>query len=90
MSTRCGPWATVPGRLAELWTFFPDPWHKKRHHKRRLVTPAFAIAGARRLAVAAGGGWPPTGRTTPSRWARCSTPSRCSPAESSSGGPSVR
>lgn len=22
----------------ELWTFFPDPWPKKRHHKRRLVT----------------------------------------------------
>ncbi|CAN5241988.1 tRNA (guanosine(46)-N7)-methyltransferase TrmB [soil metagenome] len=27
-----------PGSLAELWTFFPDPWHKVRHHKRRLVT----------------------------------------------------
>ncbi|MEZ5194791.1 MAG: tRNA (guanine-N7)-methyltransferase, partial [Nocardioides sp.] len=46
---------TVPaGGLAELWTFFPDPWHKKRHHKRRLVTPAFAVLAARRLAV---GGW---------------------------------
>jgi tRNA (guanine-N7-)-methyltransferase len=21
--------------------FFPDPWHKKRHHKRRIVNPAF-------------------------------------------------
>ncbi|MDE0776273.1 MAG: tRNA (guanosine(46)-N7)-methyltransferase TrmB [Nocardioides sp.] len=30
------------GSLAELWTFFPDPWHKARHHKRRLVTPANA------------------------------------------------
>lgn len=28
--------------LAELWTFFPDPWHKARHHKRRLVTPTNA------------------------------------------------
>jgi tRNA (guanine-N7-)-methyltransferase len=39
-----------PGRLAELWTFFPDPWHKKRHHKRRLVTPGFAALAASRLA----------------------------------------
>jgi len=39
-----------PGGLAELWTFFPDPWHKKKHHKRRLVTPAFAALAASRLA----------------------------------------
>jgi tRNA (guanine-N7-)-methyltransferase len=26
----------------ELWVFFPDPWHKKRHTKRRLVTDEFA------------------------------------------------
>jgi tRNA (guanine-N7-)-methyltransferase len=42
-----------PGRLAELWTFFPDPWHKKRHHKRRLVTPEFAALAASRLAPGA-------------------------------------
>ncbi len=30
------------GGLAELWTFFPDPWRKTRHHKRRLVNPGFA------------------------------------------------
>ena len=41
------------GQLAELWTFFPDPWHKKRHHKRRLVTPAFATLAASRLAPGA-------------------------------------
>lgn len=29
------------GELAQVWTFFPDPWHKKRHHKRRLVGPEF-------------------------------------------------
>jgi tRNA (guanine-N7-)-methyltransferase len=44
---------TGPGRLAELWTFFPDPWHKQRHHKRRLVTPAFAALAASRLAPGA-------------------------------------
>jgi len=45
----------APGSVAELWTFFPDPWHKKRHHKRRLVTPAFAALVASRLRP--GGGW---------------------------------
>lgn len=29
--------------------FFPDPWPKKRHHKRRLVQPGFAAAVARVL-----------------------------------------
>jgi tRNA (guanine-N7-)-methyltransferase len=41
------------GRLAELWTFFPDPWPKTRHHKRRLVDPAFAALAASRLAPGA-------------------------------------
>ena len=41
--------------IAELWTFFPDPWHKARHHKRRLVNPAFAATVARKLAP--GGCW---------------------------------
>jgi tRNA (guanine-N7-)-methyltransferase len=38
-----------PGEVEELWTFFPDPWPKKRHHKRRLVTPEFAHLAASRL-----------------------------------------
>ncbi len=37
------------GTVSELWTFFPDPWHKARHHKRRLVSPAFAHLVASRL-----------------------------------------
>ena len=41
------------GELAELWTFFPDPWHKLRHHKRRLVNPGFAALTANRLAPGA-------------------------------------
>jgi tRNA (guanine-N7-)-methyltransferase len=36
--------------LAALHLFFPDPWPKKRHHKRRLVQPAFAALVARKLA----------------------------------------
>nr|WP_269889998.1 hypothetical protein [Propionibacterium freudenreichii] len=64
-----------PGELSELWTFFPDPWPKKRHHKRRLVQPGFAALVADRLAPGGCGDWPPTGPTTPTRCVRCSTPS---------------
>jgi tRNA (guanine-N7-)-methyltransferase len=44
-----------PGSVEELWTFFPDPWPKKRHHKRRLVNPRFAALVASRLRP--GGSW---------------------------------
>ena len=42
-----------PDSIAELWTFFPDPWPKKRHHRRRLVNPEFAHVAASRLAPGA-------------------------------------
>ncbi|MFL6106460.1 MAG: tRNA (guanosine(46)-N7)-methyltransferase TrmB [Marmoricola sp.] len=45
----------APGSLEEVWTFFPDPWPKSKHHKRRLVTPAFASLVASRLRP--GGSW---------------------------------
>jgi tRNA (guanine-N7-)-methyltransferase len=38
------------GALAALHLFFPDPWPKKRHHKRRMVQPEFAALAARKLA----------------------------------------
>ena len=38
------------GSLAGIHLFFPDPWPKKRHHKRRLVQPNFAALAARKLA----------------------------------------
>jgi tRNA (guanine-N7-)-methyltransferase len=38
-----------PGSVAEIWVFFADPWHKNRHHKRRLVNPVFAELAASRL-----------------------------------------
>jgi tRNA (guanine-N7-)-methyltransferase len=38
-----------PDTVAELWTFFPDPWPKKRHHRRRLVSRPFAGLAASRL-----------------------------------------
>jgi tRNA (guanine-N7-)-methyltransferase len=34
----------APGSLAGIHVFFPDPWPKKRHHKRRLLKPAFVHA----------------------------------------------
>lgn len=33
-------------RARELWTFFPDPWRKARHHKRRLVSDLFSYTAA--------------------------------------------
>ena len=38
------------GSLAGIHLFFPDPWPKKRHHKRRLVQASFAALAARKLA----------------------------------------
>ena len=37
--------------LAAIHLFFPDPWPKKRHHKRRMVQPGFAALAARKLKV---------------------------------------
>ena len=37
--------------LAGIHIYFPDPWPKKRHHKRRLLQPAFVHALAQRLAA---------------------------------------
>ena len=40
----------APGTLAAIHVFFPDPWPKKRHHKRRLLQPHFVALAATRLA----------------------------------------
>jgi tRNA (guanine-N7-)-methyltransferase len=40
----------APGALDEVLVLFPDPWHKKRHHKRRLIQPPFVELIASRLA----------------------------------------
>jgi tRNA (guanine-N7-)-methyltransferase len=40
----------APGSLAGVHVWFPDPWHKKRHNKRRLVQPAFVAQLVTRLA----------------------------------------
>jgi tRNA (guanine-N7-)-methyltransferase len=41
----------APDLLAGVQLFFPDPWPKKRHHKRRLLQPAFAELVRTRLAI---------------------------------------
>lgn len=41
--------ALPAGSVTELWVFFPDPWPKVRHHKRRLIAPPFLDAAARVL-----------------------------------------
>lgn len=45
----------APGSLAALHIYHPDPWPKKRHHKRRLFTAEFVAAAVR--ALGAGGRW---------------------------------
>ena len=35
--------------LQAVYLFFPDPWHKKRHHKRRIVQPEFVQLVQRKL-----------------------------------------
>ena len=39
----------APASLDEVLLYFPDPWPKKRHHKRRIVQPAFGALVADRL-----------------------------------------
>ncbi|MEJ0098862.1 MAG: tRNA (guanosine(46)-N7)-methyltransferase TrmB [Pseudomonadota bacterium] len=40
-----------PASLGSILVLFPDPWHKKRHHKRRLINAEFAELAASRLAA---------------------------------------
>ncbi len=39
----------APDNLAGAYVFFPDPWHKTRHHKRRLIQPPLVQLLASRL-----------------------------------------
>jgi tRNA (guanine-N7-)-methyltransferase len=39
----------APGSLSEVLILFPDPWHKKRHHKRRLIQTPFVDLVVSRL-----------------------------------------
>lgn len=44
------PTLLAPGTAHEVWTFFPDPWPKAKHHKRRIITPEFVSTVVRLLA----------------------------------------
>ena len=66
------------GSLAAVHIYFPDPWPKARHHKRRLITPAFVEQVVRVLA--------PGGRVQivtdhADYWARIEAAVRASPLE---------
>lgn len=37
--------------LQRVQLYFPDPWHKKRHHKRRIVQPEFVQKLRKKLAI---------------------------------------
>jgi len=37
------------GDLHRVQLYFPDPWHKKRHHKRRIIQPAFVAVLAAKI-----------------------------------------
>ena len=82
-STRCGRSEHLVRdrtRWPELWTFFPDPWPKTRHHKRRLVRrrPSRALAAT---GCAPGATWRPghrLGRLRRADASRCWTTSRAS------------
>ena len=39
----------APESLQGIHVFFPDPWHKKKHNKRRLIQPEFVALLASRL-----------------------------------------
>jgi tRNA (guanine-N7-)-methyltransferase len=39
----------APASLAGVHVYFPDPWHKARHNKRRLIQPAFVATLANRI-----------------------------------------
>lgn len=43
--------AIPDANLDRLMLFFPDPWHKKKHHKRRIVQPAFADKVRQKLKI---------------------------------------
>ena len=42
----------APDSLDRVQLYFPDPWHKKKHHKRRIVQPQFLQLIRRKLKVA--------------------------------------
>ncbi|CAM5577890.1 tRNA (guanine-N(7)-)-methyltransferase [Streptomyces rimosus subsp. rimosus] len=81
----------APASLAGLRVYFPDPWPKKRHHKRRLIQPEFIARPRPGSRPAPWSTARPTGSRTRSRCSMSSPPSRpsktCIPATPAPGLP---
>ena len=75
--SRCSSTMIAPASLAGVHVFFPDPWHKKRHHKRRLIQPRVrAPAGEPARAGRLPALRDRLGALRASRCSRCCRPSR--------------
>jgi len=65
------------GSLSGVRIYFPDPWPKKRHHKRRLIQPEFISVIARCMAKRMGFcTWQPTGNLMPIICLKCWVPAQ--------------
>ncbi len=73
----------------DVWIFFPDPWHKNKHTKRRLVAPDFARIAAQALRPGGTLRLATDGRTMPTRCAPCSTRRPASSGRSRGSGPTA-
>ncbi|VEH65699.1 tRNA (guanine-N(7)-)-methyltransferase [Rodentibacter pneumotropicus] len=60
--------------LGGLQLFFPDPWHKAKHHKRRIVQPHFVDQVVKNWVKMALFTWQRTGKTMQSKYWRCLVP----------------
>ena len=62
------------GELGGLQLFFPDPWHKAKHHKRRIVQPHFVEQVVQKLQPNGFIIWLRTGRTMQNKCSKCFQP----------------
>ena len=60
-----------PQSLYGVQIYFPDPWHKKRHHKRRIVQPDLSVSSHVACVWEAFVIWRLTGRLMLNRWLKC-------------------
>ena len=77
---RCGGISERANRRSLAWRgvriYFPDPWHKKRHNKRRLIQPDSWPCWRENCSPTVCCTWPPTGCPTPSTCWKCCKPAR--------------
>ena len=66
----------APDSLSGIHVYFPDPWRKARHHKRRLIIRKSFRCSPPACSPAPISTAPPTGKTTPNKCSKCSRPNR--------------